>query len=139
MGPMHRPEFTLRTALVAALLCPLAAAAADRVRCHIDYGGETRTTEAGPVASALAVAPIEVGSYFRFRIVLQRTRGLPDEVRIETFSDHDDGPVLVHQGRYTAPRHHRSARDGGFTGHQAVYEPISNSELQYWCAWKAAR
>jgi len=139
---MHRPIFDtpgLRTALVAALLLPLTAAAADRVRCHIDYGGETRTIEASPVASALTVAPVEIGSYFHFRAVLQRTRGLPDEVRIETFADRDDGPVLIHQGRYTAPLHHTGHRGGGFTGHHAVYEPISHSELQYWCTWKAAR
>ena len=59
------------------------AVAAPRVRCHVDYGGEVRHIEARPVASPLAVAPIEVGSYFRFRLVLLRASGLPDEVRIE--------------------------------------------------------
>ncbi|MEX8496086.1 hypothetical protein [Sphaerotilus sp.] len=131
---MHRPDPLFHAVLSVALLLPLAASAADRVRCHVDYGGETRTIEAGPVASTLAVAPVEIGSYFRFRLVLQRTRGLPDEVRIETFADRDDGPVLIHQGRYAAPR-----RSGGFTGHQTVYEPVRDGELQYWCEWKSTK
>jgi hypothetical protein len=132
---MRRPEPLLCAALTAAaLLLPLAASAADRVRCHVDYGGETRTFEAGPVASALTVAPVEVGSYFRFRLVLQRTSGLPDEVRIETFADREEGPVLIHQGRYSAPLRH-AGRNGGFTGHQTVYEPVRDGELQYSCEW----
>lgn len=133
---MRRSEPRLRAALsAAALLLPLAAGAADRVRCHVDYGGETRVIEAGPVASALTVAPVEIGSFFRFRIVLQRTRGLPDEVRIETFGDRDDGPVLLHQARHDAPLRHAGRRRGGFTGHQSVYEPVRDGELQYWCEW----
>lgn len=137
---MRRSEPRLRAALTAAaLLLPLAAGAADRVRCHVDYGGETRVIEAGPVASALTVAPVEIGSFFRLRIVLQRTRGLPDDVRIETFADRDDGPVLIHQGRYTAPQRQGSRRGGGFTGHHAVYEPVRDGELQYWCEWKPSR
>jgi hypothetical protein len=132
---MRRSEPRLRAALTAAaLLLPLAAGAADRVRCHVDYGGETRVIEAGPVASALTVAPVEIGSFFRFRIVLQRTRGLPDDVRIETFADREDGPVLIHQARYSAPLRRAGRRDG-FTGHQTVYEPVRDGELQYWCEW----
>ncbi|WP_338414170.1 hypothetical protein [uncultured Sphaerotilus sp.] len=132
---MRRPEPLFCAALTAvALLLPLAASAADRVRCHVDYGGETRTIEAGPVASALTVAPVEVGSYFRFRLVLERTRGLPDDLRIETFADREDGPVLIHQARYAAPLH-PAGRRGGFTGYQTVYEPVRDGELQYWCEW----
>lgn len=136
---MRRPEHTRFAALTAAaLLLPLSAAAADHVRCHVDYGGETRTIVASPVASTLTVAPVEVGSYFRFRLVLLRTLGLPDEVRIETFADRADGPVLIHQGRYAAPLR-RAGRHDGFTGHQTVYEPVRDGELQYWCAWNSAK
>lgn len=124
--------------MIAALLLPTLTSAADRVRCHVDYGGETRSVDATPVTSPLTVAPVEVGSYFRFRLVLQRSSGLADEVRIETFADRDDGPVLIHQGRYTAPLR-GTGRHGGFTGHQTVYEPVRDGELQYWCEWKAAK
>ena len=140
-SPEHartRPRAAWLAAWLAALLFPLAAGAADRVRCHIDYGGETRQLDATPVASPLGVAPVEVGSYFRFRLVLLRTAGMPDAVRVETFADRDDGPVLVHQGRYTAPLQ-GAGRHGGFTGHQTVYEPVRDGELQYWCEWKASR
>ena len=135
---MHKLERLGQAALTAAVLAPslaaAVAAAAPQVRCHVDYGGETRSIEARPVASPLAVAPVEVGSYFRFRLVLLRAAGLPDEVRVETFSDRDDGPVLIHQGRYAVPR-----RAGAFTGHQSVYEPVRDGELQYWCEWINAR
>lgn len=127
---MRRVDRLGRTALIVAVLTPSLVVAAPRVRCHVDYGGETRSIEARPVASPLAVAPVEVGSYFRFRLVVLRSAGLPDEVRIETFSDRDDGPVLIHQGRYAVPR-----RAGAFTGHQSVYEPVRDGELQYWCEW----
>jgi hypothetical protein len=133
----HHRRFAMTVVAVAAVMsgsvCSLAMAA-PRVRCHVDYGGEVRRIEARPVASPLAVAPVEVGSYFRFRLVLLQASGLPDEVRVETFSDRDDGPVLIHQGRYPVPR-----RAGGFTGHQTVYEPVRDGELQYWCEWRNTR
>mgnify|MGYP002360263361 CR=1 FL=1 len=44
------------------------------------------------------------------------------------------GSVLIHQGRYAVPR-----RAGAFTGHQSVYEPVRDGELQYWCEWINAR
>lgn len=129
---MRRVERLGRAALMAMVLAPslavTAAVAGPQVRCHVDYGGETRAIEARPVASPLAVAPVEVGSYFRFRLVVLRAAGLPDEVRIETFSDRDDGPVLIHQARHDLPR-----RAGVFTGRQTVYEPVRDGELQYRC------
>lgn len=131
---MRRVERPGRAVLTALVLAPSLAVAGPLVRCHVDYGGETRTIEARPVASPLAVAPVEVGSYFRFRLVVLRAAGLPDEVRIETFSDRDDGPVLIHQGRYPWPR-----RAGEFTGHQTVYEPVRDGELQYRCEWTNTR
>lgn len=127
---MRRVERLGRTVLMAAVLAPSLAVAAPQVRCHVDYGGETRSIEARPVPSPLAVAPVEVGSYFRFRLVVLSATGLPDEVRIETFSDRDDGPVLIHQARYAIPR-----RTGEFTGRQTVYEPVRDGELQYRCEW----
>jgi hypothetical protein len=133
--PGGRPAVALAAAiaLTTGSVCS-AAGATPGVRCHVDYGGEVRQIVARPLASPLAVAPIEIGSYFRFRLVVLRAQGLPDEVRIETFSDRDDGPVLIHQGRYTAPfAVSGSRRTGGFTGHQTVYEPVRDGELQYWC------
>lgn len=125
-------------AVVVLLTClaPTDSAQARQVVCHYTYGGETRTLVAAPVSSPYAVKAIDVGSYFHFRVVFQDTPAERASVRIYTYADRDDGPLLVHQASYAYPPAGGRAgapRAGGFTGWQYVYEPVRDGELQYWC------
>ena len=119
-------------------LTPAHDAVAQQVLCHYTYGGETRTLAARPVSSPYAVKAIDVGSFFHFRVVFEDRAADADgaAVKVYTYADRDDGPLLIHQASYAYPSvdgRASSQRAGGFTGWQFVYEPMRDGELQYWC------
>ena len=140
------PRAVLRLAVVGTALAglvPAAPALAQQVLCHYTYGGETRTLAAAPVSSPYAVKAIDVGSFFHFRVVFEERPAEADAaaVKIYTYADRDDGPMLIHQASYAYPPvdgRAASPRPGGFTGWQSVYEPVRDGELQYWCELPAA-
>lgn len=127
------PLKILLFASLAAWALPLAAA--EQVACHYTYGGETKTLTARPVASSYGVKPIQVGSYFLFRVVFQKAPADQAAIKVYTYADKEGGPVLVHQASYPYPTKANSA-PYGFTGQQRVYEPVRDGELQYWCEMK---
>ncbi|KAF7599246.1 MAG: hypothetical protein CGU29_04125 [Candidatus Dactylopiibacterium carminicum] len=118
------------------LLCVLLAlfavpAGATTLACHISYGGETqilRQAHLRQVRDAYVQAPQAIGFYFLFRPVFE-----PAAVKLYTYVDHPDGPVLLHQASFSHPAATRTRGRHGFTGEQRIYEPIRDSELQYWC------
>lgn len=120
--------------VAAVLLSSLAAsAAAEQVACHYSYGGETRILTARPVASPYTVAPVAVGSYFLFRVVFQDQPAGEAAIKVYTYVDRDGGPAPIHQATYPYPPVADGKSAYGFTGLQYVYEPVRDSELQYWC------
>lgn len=121
--------------LAATLIAASAPAAADQVACHLSYGGETRVVVAQPVASPYAVAPVAIGSFFLFRIVYRDQPADLAGIKLYTYAAHDSGPTLIHQASYPLPA--LAAGDYGFTGHHAVYEPLRDGELHYWCERQA--
>ncbi|MFZ2268626.1 MAG: hypothetical protein WAV95_13710 [Azonexus sp.] len=130
----RRTALKYSTSLLLALLA-MPPARAESVACHITYGGETRLIEARPVSSPYAVTASRIGSFFLFRIVFRQEPPELAGIKIYTYANHDSGPALIHQTSHAYPPH--QAPDGGFTGHQAVYEPWRDGELQYWCELKA--
>lgn len=122
----------LLAGLGAALLT--GAARAERVACHLTYGGETRVIEAAPVASPYAVAPQAIGSYLLFRVVFRQAPADLAGIKLYTYADLDDGPALLHQASYPYPA--APAPQYGFSGRQFVYAPRYGAELQYWCELK---
>ena len=108
---------------------------AEQVVCHYTYGGITQQLAAKPVSSPYAVKAIEVGSYFRFRVVFQNSPVDIASVKVYTYSDRDEGPVLIHQATFPYPPAASDAAPYGFSGLHFVYEPIRDGELQYWCQW----
>lgn len=122
--------------LVSSLLfAAVAAAHAETVACHLTYGGETHTVNARPTTLPHAVAPVAVGSFFLFRIVFRQEPADLAGIKLYTFVDRDEGPTLIHQASYPYPP---PAAVHGFTGRHLVYEPLRDSELQYWCELKDA-
>ena len=121
-------------ALLALLLAPPALAA--KVACHLTYGGETRIIEAVPTGDPYTAAPVAFGSYFLFRIVFRDQPADLAGIKLTTFADRNEGPVVIHQATYPYPP--PSAAAGGFTGRHVVYEPVRDGELQYWCEMKEA-
>lgn len=114
--------------LLAAALAPPALAA--DVACHLTYGGETRVVSARPTTTPHAVAPVAVGSYFLFRIVFRQEPADLAGIKLYTYVDRDEGPTLIHQAVHPYPP---PPAVHGFTGRHSIYEPLRDSELQYWC------
>ncbi|MGL5985896.1 MAG: hypothetical protein ACRCZ5_03315 [Burkholderiales bacterium] len=108
-------------------------ASAAQVMCHVSYGGETRTIAAQPSSDPYRIAPQAIGSLLMFRVVFEALPGAPPAVKIYSYVDRDEGIALIHQASYAHPAATRSQGEFGFTGQQAVYEPLRDGELQYWC------
>lgn len=102
--------------------------------CHITYGGETRDVAATPIASPYDIKPVQVGSYFLFRAVVQDTPPDIAAIKLYVYGDTDAGPVLIHQVDYSYPPATPANSQYGFTGLHRVYEKIRDGELEYWCA-----
>jgi hypothetical protein len=113
---------------------PLAVSAhASQALCHYTYGGETKTLVARPVSSPYAVEPVQVGSYFKLRVVFQDSPADIASVKVYTYADRDEGPALIHQATYAYPAAESAATTYGFSGLHFVYETMRDGELQYWC------
>jgi hypothetical protein len=124
----------MRRALASALLLACShAAAAEQVICHYTYGGKTRILTAQPQASPYKAKGIEIGSYFLFRLAFQNAPADQAAIKIYTYVNRDEGPALIHQASFPYPQHKATASPYGFSGLQFVYEPVRDSELQYWC------
>jgi len=109
------------------------AASAEQVVCHYTYGGETKLLAALPVKSPYAVTGIRVGSYFRFRLVFQNEPAGLAAIKVYTYVDRDEGATLIHQASFPYHPAVNAAAHYGFSGLHFVYEPVRDSELQYWC------
>jgi len=117
----------------ALMLAVAPAANAEQVVCHYTYGGEAKVLVAHPVKTLYAEKGIKVGSYFLFRLTFQNEPADLAAIKIYTYVDRDEGPTLIHQASFPYPPPKNPASPHGFSGQQSVYEPVRDSELQYWC------
>ena len=113
--------------------------ASESVVCHYTYGGETKSLRAEPVRSGYTIDSIAVGSYFRYRVVFRNEPADLAAIKVYTYADRDDGPVLIHQATYSYPPRTSKKTPYGFSGLHHLYEPVRDGELQYWCEWRAGR
>lgn len=113
----------------------IARSAEDNIVCHYSYGGIEELLVTQPVLSPYDVPTLQIGSHLRWRIVFQKSVAYPSTIKIYTYSGLSNPPTLIHQATYYTERV-RYINNGqyGFTGLNFVYEPITGSELQYWCS-----
>jgi hypothetical protein len=121
---------------VACGLWAAGAGAGELVACHYAYGGEENVLLAHPVASPYRVGSIEVGSYFRLRVVFRDQPSDQASIKVYVYADRDEGASPIHQATWTYPPVNGGAH--GFTGRHAVYEPMRDGELEYWCEMRPA-
>jgi len=112
---------------------------AEQVTCHYTYGGITQQLASKPVSSPYQVKGIEVGSYFHFRVVFQNSPADIASVKVYTYTERDDGLLLIHQGTFPYPPATSDDAPYGFSGLHFVYEPMRDGELQYWCQLTASK
>jgi hypothetical protein len=124
----------IKALALAALIGPALSAHGQHVACVIDYGGEPRTLVAEATLAPETVPAVAVGSYFLFRAVLRSEPADLASFKVYVYADRDEGPTPIHQGTWPWP----PAGGDPFTGHQRVYEPVRDGELQYACRARAA-
>ena len=117
-------------------LCVFAACAtAPRPRgldCTFTYGGESTTTHIASTEDPYAVKTVELGDRLAYKVVYVEQPEAERVVSIYAYALSEEGPVLIHQAKYTPPF---PTGAPNFTGLHSVYEPRNASELQYACGW----
>jgi hypothetical protein len=103
------------------------------IHCHLSYAGATRTLAIPAITQAEEVEPQLQGSSFVFKVVNKATPFEEPVVRVSTYAVLGNEPFLLHQASYRSAQARPADTAHGFTGLQAVQEPLRGNELRYWC------
>jgi hypothetical protein len=124
----------LATVALAAGFCmaSLGAHAAPLLRCDVTYAGSTHTIEARTVADPYPVASVDIAGRFRFKAVMVGQGAQVDYIKLYTYLETAQQPVLIQQATYRPPLMVTSVPDG-LTGEQRVYGGPKERELIYRC------
>ena len=120
------------------LLLPAVVSASPLLRCQVTYAGATRVLEFAPVADPYRVEAVDIDGRFRFKAVVVGDDRRVDYVSLYSYYEVERQSVLLHQAKYLAPVARASsasnAAPGALTGHNYLYSPGLERELQYACA-----
>ncbi len=123
------------TLLTIGTLASASAAAAARLSCEVDQGGELRQFLFEATSDPYAPRPIDIGRHFRFKAVVVGSDAAIEYVKLYTYYRTVRQPVLLQQLSYRAPPTQR--RDAGphaLTGTVDVYSPDLGRHLSFGCA-----
>lgn len=143
--PSTRPTRTPRLPAILALTAGLGlvppALAAPVLRCEIRQGGDEKVLEFTPVQDPYRVPSVDINSHFRFKAVVIGNAGKIDYVKLYTYYQTDQKPVLLHQVKYLNPSMPPPAvfpspglAPDALTGTHTLYSPELGREIQYGCA-----
>ena len=132
--PSHAPWRRLGWTACAsvALAVGSAAEAAPLLTCKVSYAGTTHTVQARPVADPYPVASVDIGGRFFFKPVIVGTDKRVEYIKLYTYLDASQQPVLVQLAKYLPP-FPRSGSPASLTGDQTVYAGPVERELHYRC------
>jgi hypothetical protein len=129
--------FRLAVALMLAWAWLTPAIAAPVLRCQIDQGGTTRVLEFSPTSDPYSVRAVDINGRFRFKAVVVGDALHIDYIKLYAYSQNRRQPVLLHVAKYMAPVAAPETSQASFaalTGHQYLYSPQREREMQYGCA-----
>jgi hypothetical protein len=138
-SPLHcmKPNGVRRASgwlLALAVAClPATFAVAQPILCHVSYAGATRALVVPAITQAEDVEPQLQGSSFLLKVVNKATPFEEPVVRVSTYAFLANEPFLLHQASYRRAQARPADTAHGFTGLQAVQEPLRGNELRYWC------
>lgn len=128
-----RWALSIRLAIAVASLTTATHAAAQPILCHLSYAGATRTLTIPAITQTEDVEPQLQGSSFLLKVVNKATPFEEPVVRVSTYAVLGNEPFLLHQASYRSAQARPADAAHGFTGLQAVQEPLRGNELRYWC------
>lgn len=111
-----------------------------QLRCEVSYGGATQTIYATPVADPYDVPSVDIEERFRFKPVMVGAGHQVEYIKLYTYLDTAQRPVLVQAVRYLPPFPTPATAQGevSLTGLQFLYAGPVERELQYQCFLQGA-
>lgn len=115
---------------------------AAQLHCEVGYAGTTHIVKAEPVSDPYPVESVDIGGRFRFKAVIVGTGQQVAYIKLYSYFETPQQPVLIHLARYlppfTAPTPH-DPRGTNLTGTQYLYAGPVERELQYQCFLQGAQ
>lgn len=113
---------------------PTSAVAAPRLHCQIDQGNITRQLEFAPMADPYTVTSVNINDRFNFKAVVIGDERQVAYIKLYTYYQTPQQPVLLHEAKYVAPVARPDAAPASLTGVHYLYSPDLGRELQFGCA-----
>ncbi|MBK5965541.1 hypothetical protein CCR95_15955 [Thiocystis minor] len=119
--------------LLAICALPATALAAPRLRCTLDQGGTTQTSESAPVTDPYRVESTDINGRFRFKAVAVGDEQQVRYVKLYSYYRANGRWMLLHEARYETPAIQTGGASDALTGRHFLYSPGRERELQYGC------
>ncbi len=119
----------------AAALLATGAHAAPLLRCEVTYAGTTHTVQANVVSDPYPVPSVDIGGRFYFKPVMVGHGDRVEYIKLYSYLDTRQGPLLVQAVRYLPPfpAPASGSEPVNLTGAQFLYAGPVERELQYQC------
>lgn len=116
--------------------CALAgyALAAPTLRCQIEQGGTTQVVNVRPGTNPYDFKAIDVQGRFRFRAAVVGTDQHIDYIKLYTYYQTPEQPVLMHIGKFLSPPVPPAGSSTPLTGEVTLISPRLGREIRYSCA-----
>jgi len=140
---LYQQKISIYAAVICLFMITATAQANPLLRCAVTYAGATSQIETRIVHDQM-VSPssdtngaytsesIDIGGRFRFKAVMLGAGSQPDMVKLYIYYETHIQPVLLQEVKYAAPFNF-SSDPYSLTGHNYLYSPPLDRELQYGC------
>lgn len=139
---------TAQTRATAAVPPPSTPHSADaQLHCEVGYAGATQIVKTQPVSDPYPVESVDIGGRFRFKAVMVGSGQRVAYIKLYSYFETPQQPVLIHLAKYLPPFTIRSTtapakrdpRGTHLTGMQYLYAGPLEHELQYQCFLQGAQ
>lgn len=120
--------------LFATGLSSTVSATSQLLRCEINEGGETYSSDFLPTSDPYTVVAKNIGEHFRLKVVMLLNEQPIEYIKIYTYYKDPHSMVLLHVAKYLPPFIQNQPSFAALTGVNYVYSPGLERELQYGCA-----
>ncbi len=103
------------------------------VRCRVTQAGETQTIDTRPAAMPYEFMAHDIRGHFRFKPVVVGDAGYVDYIKLYTYYQSAEQPVLMHVAKFARPGLPRGTEIIPLSGVVQLISPRLGRELEYAC------
>lgn len=103
------------------------------VRCRVTQAGETQTIDTQPAATPYEFKAHDIRGRFRFKPVVVGNAGHIEYIKLYTYYQSPEQPVLMHVAKFAKPELPRGDEIIPLTGVIQLVSPRLGRELEYFC------